>query len=129
MKFSSLLACFLPSFSFYWLICGNWSPWDRGLIGAEAAALPHSHGNTGTKMNLQPTPAACSNARSLTHWARPGVESTSSERQCWLLNPLSQNGNSLNWYSLEWHILLTFSRFNKCTHFGNEKTTQFIVIL
>ena len=36
--------------------------------------------------------AACSNTRSLTHWARPGIEPTSSQRQC--LNPLGHKGES-----------------------------------
>ena len=37
---------------------------------------------------------ACDNAGSLTHWARPGVKSTSSWTLCWVLNPLSHNRNS-----------------------------------
>ena len=51
---------------------------DRGLIGAIAAGLHHSH----------------SNARSLTHWTMPRVEHASS----WMLVRfllLSHNGNSL----------------------------------
>ena len=35
---------------------------------------------------------SCGNARSLTHWARPGIKSASSSS--WVLNPLSHNGNS-----------------------------------
>ena len=31
---------------------------------------------------------------SLTHWVRPGIEPTSSQRQCQALNLLSHNGNS-----------------------------------
>ena len=46
----------------------------RGQIRAEAAGLHHSQSNT----------------RSLTHWARPGIEPTSSWRLCHVLN----NGNS-----------------------------------
>ena len=38
--------------------------------------------------------AACSNTRSLTHWARPGIEPASSWRQHGVLNLLSHNGNS-----------------------------------
>ena len=37
---------------------------------------------------------ACSNAGSLTHWARPGVEPASSQRQHQVLNLLSLSGNS-----------------------------------
>ena len=36
---------------------------------------------------------ACGNSESLTHWARPWVESTPSRTWCWVLNPLSHNGN------------------------------------
>ena len=50
----------------------------RGQITAAATAIP----------------AACSNARSLTHWVRPGVKLASSEIQGWVLNLLSHNGNS-----------------------------------
>ena len=34
------------------------------------------------------------NAGSLTHWPRPGIKPASSQRHCWVLNLLSQNGNS-----------------------------------
>ena len=37
---------------------------------------------------------ACGNARSLTHWARPGIKPSSSQRQCQILNPMSHNRNS-----------------------------------
>ena len=37
--------------------------------------------------------AACGNTRPLTHRARPGIEPISSQRQCWVLNLLSHNGN------------------------------------
>ena len=36
----------------------------------------------------------CSNARSLTHWARPGTKPTSLRTLCLVLNLLSHNGNS-----------------------------------
>ena len=52
--------------------------WASGQIGAAAAGLRHSHSNT----------------KSLTYWARPGVEPTSSQILCWVLNMLSHNGNS-----------------------------------
>ena len=38
---------------------------------------------------------ACSNGRSLTHRAKPGIEPTSSQTPYWVLNPMSHNGNSL----------------------------------
>ena len=37
---------------------------------------------------------ACGNTRSLAHWARPEIEPTSSQKQCWVLNPLSHSRNS-----------------------------------
>ena len=37
---------------------------------------------------------ACGNAEALTHWARTGVEPTSSQRLYWILNPLRHNRNS-----------------------------------
>ena len=42
--------------------------------------------------------AACSNPESLTHWTRPGSKPASSWRQCQILNPLSHNGNSWNFF-------------------------------
>ena len=39
--------------------------------------------------------AACGNVGSLTHWARPRIESTSSWTLCGILNLLSHNGNSV----------------------------------
>jgi len=36
----------------------------------------------------------CSNSGSLTHWARPGIESASSWTLCCVVNPLSHSGNS-----------------------------------
>ena len=38
--------------------------------------------------------AACSNARSLTHWVRPGLQPASLQRLHWVLNAQSHNGNS-----------------------------------
>ena len=52
----------------------------RGWVGAKAAGLHHSHSNDGSEPSGTYT-TAHSNARSLTHWARPGVEHTSS----WML--------------------------------------------
>ena len=39
--------------------------------------------------------AACSNARSLTHWVKPGIKPASSWTLCWVLNLLSHNRNSM----------------------------------
>ena len=39
----------------------------RGLMGVTAASLHHSHGNTGSKLRLRPTPQLRGNAGSLIH--------------------------------------------------------------
>ena len=44
----------------------------RGQISAAAASLHQSHSSEGFKLCLQPT--ACSNARSLMHWATRGIK-------------------------------------------------------
>ena len=64
-------------------------------IQAESVTYATAHGNTG----------------SLTHWAKPGVEPASSQRQCWVLNPMSHNRNSRSkfflsgrWKSMKGHV-------------------------
>ena len=50
----------------------------RGRIGSTAASPHHSHSNA--RSESHPTPqltATCCTARSLTHWARPGIEPVS----------------------------------------------------
>ena len=39
----------------------------------------------------------CDNAGFLTHRSRLGIEPASSQRQCWVLNPVNHNGNSCSW--------------------------------
>ena len=51
----------------------------RGWIRAVATGLHHSHCNMGSEPYLRPTPQLM--AGSSTHWARPGIEPTSS----WML--------------------------------------------
>ena len=75
---------FYQLFSFFFLLfratpTAYGSSQARGRIGAVAAGLCHSHSNTG----------------SLTHWARPGIEPSSS----WILvgfNTTEPYGNSSN---------------------------------
>ena len=45
-------------------------------------------------------PAACSDAGSLTHWARPRIEPTTSQRQCRVLKLLSPSGKSSGSFSI-----------------------------
>ena len=50
----------------------------RGLMGAVAAGLLHSHSNTRSEPHLRPTPQFTATPDPLNHWARPGIESESS---------------------------------------------------
>ena len=63
----------------------------RGWIGAAAAGLRHSHSNTRCEPYLWPIWRLVA---SLTHWARPGIEPTSSYTLCEILNLLSHNRHS-----------------------------------
>ena len=58
----------------------------RGLIGAVAASQHHSHSNTGIRAMSVTYTTAHGNARSLTHWARPGIKPTNS---CFLVGFVS----------------------------------------
>ena len=58
--------------------CGTWKFLGQGWNQSCSWGLCHSHSHT----------------RSLTYWARPGIEPTSSQRQYWVLNLLIHNGNS-----------------------------------
>ena len=74
-------------FSFLGCTCGIWSSQARSWIRAAAASLRHSHSHAGSIWAaLCPAAsanyaAAYSNTGSLTHWARPGIEPTTS----WIL--------------------------------------------
>ena len=50
----------------------------RGPIGTVTASLCQSHSNGESKPCLWPTPQLNGNVRSLTHWARPGMEPATS---------------------------------------------------
>ena len=84
----------------------------RGWIRATAASLPNISARS--EPHLRPT-AACGYTVSLTHWMRPGIKSTSSQRLHWVLNPLSHNENSsvfntpllqavLIWHTESYHL-------------------------
>ena len=53
----------------------------RGLIGAVAASLCHSHSNAGSQAASSTYTTAQGTAGSLSHWTRPGIEPASS----WML--------------------------------------------
>ena len=65
--------------SFYSHTCGIGKFLGQGSNWSCSCSLGYSHGNTRSKPHLQPMPQALGNARSLTHWVRPGTEPASSE--------------------------------------------------
>ena len=73
--------------------CGIWKFPSYGSNWSCGCGLCYNHSNSG----------------SLTHWARPGIEPTSSGRLCWVLNLLSHSVNStylvFSNESLYWPIL------------------------
>ena len=75
------------------------SSWTRVQIGAAAEA--YATGATSVTYT-----AACGNAGSLTHWARPGMEPLTSQGLCRVLNLLSPNRNSYTF--IFYYFFLTF---------------------
>ena len=57
------------------------APVARSGFGAAAAGLCHSHSNAGSQLHFRPTLQLTAVPDPLTHWARPGIELTSS----WIL--------------------------------------------
>ena len=84
----------LKLFIFYRCTYGIWKFLGQGS-NQSCSCLPTSQSR---QNRIQATSvtyiAAYGNAGSLTHWTRPGIEPTSSQRQHWVLNLLSHNGNS-----------------------------------
>ena len=89
------------------------SAWTRGQIGAAADNLhsrPQQHRIQASSMTYA---VAFGNIGSLTHWARSGIEPTSSQTLSQVLNPLSHNRNS--YFILEWiysHFFFSSSNQN-----------------
>ena len=80
--------------SFYGHTCGIWMFLGQGSNRSCSCGLcpqPQQHWVWAISVNYT---AACSNAESLTHWMRPGIEPASSWRQHWVFNPLSHSRNS-----------------------------------
>ena len=82
-----LVSNYRAFFFFFWLFRAALLPSGgsqaRGQIGAAAASLHHSLSNTGSKLYLKSATytTVYDEARSLTHWARPGIKLASS----WML--------------------------------------------
>ena len=95
-KAKSNRRCIFFFFFFFCLEPHLWYVEVPGLGGksqlqVRATPQPQQHQNWTTSA---PHTAACSNARSLNHWVRPGIEPTSSWTLCQALNPLRHNENS-----------------------------------
>ena len=68
---------------------------------------------------------ACSNIRSLTHWRKSGIKCLSSRTLCWVINPLSHNGNAL--VSYFWTLVIGIYIFNEKAlekHFTRNKVKR-----
>ena len=81
---NTLMFCFIPYAFYFWLFgatsMANGGSQARGLIRAVAAGLHQSNASQ-IQATSETSTMSHSDARSPTHWARPGMESTSS----WLL--------------------------------------------
>ena len=76
----------------YGCTCGIWKFLGQGVklepqLGPTPQPRQHWIGATSVTH-----PTVCGNTRSLTHWARPGIKPTSSQRQCQVPNSLSHIG-------------------------------------
>ena len=71
-------------FPFYSRAYGIWKFLGQGLNWSCSCGLYHS--NTRSEPHLWPVLQLCGNAGCLTHWARPGVKPTPSQRQCQILS-------------------------------------------
>ena len=76
---------------------------------------------------------ACSNTGSLTHWARPGIEPTSSQVQHQLFNPLSHNRN-FYLTNFKWNRRNQFLQFSyrfppTCILYGMNTVVNYVLIL
>ena len=102
-----LLCFFFFFFRAAYVVYGSFQA--RSQIGAAAAS--HSYSNAGSKPCLWPiSHTAYSNARSLTHWVRPGIRLASSRILVRFL-PTSHNGNSCHMSSLEKWLFRSSAHF------------------
>ena len=93
-RFFSLLFCLLAFF--LQPHCGPWKFQFQVLNQSYSWGLCHSHSHShmGSKLHLWPTlqPGVTPDPQVA---ERPGIELTSSQRQCWVLNKLSRSRTSL----------------------------------
>ena len=68
--------------------------------------------------------AACGSARSITHWARLGIEPTSSWTLCWVLNLLSHN--RIPWVEFKFLSQFSAKEINKSYSLHEEKMSNFL---
>ena len=73
----------------------------RGQIGAIASGLHHSHSKVGSKPCLQTYTTAHGNARSPTHWIRPGIKHPILMDTSWIVSTAPQ------WELQDWSISIS----------------------
>ena len=95
-----------------------------GWIGAAAEAYTTATGTPDLSGN---DTYAYRNIGSLTHWARPGIRPTCSQRQHQVLIPLSHNGNSC--FFLLNQTLTTHCGYNFCSLRRDNKTNMNFIFL
>ena len=86
--------CMLAFFFFNSCTCGigKFPVW--GGIGSIVAGLCHSHSHSTDLSHICDLHCSLCNMGSLTHWARPEIKPVPSCTLCWVLHPVSRNGNS-----------------------------------
>ena len=115
-SFFFTLSLFLPFFPFSLPFLSHFFLWTFGIwkflgLGSNQSCnwdLRHSHSSGGSVTYV----TACSNTWSLTHWERPGMESTTSQRLCQVLNLQHHNRNSWNAFKMCWCLGLTHRDFS-----------------
>ena len=85
---------------------GSSQVWGR--VRATAASLYHADTEMQDLSRICDLRSSLGQCRSLTHWARPGIEPASSWTPCWVLNPLSHHGNSY----FPSHLLFSWKKIN-----------------
>ena len=84
----------LHLFSFYCHTCGIWKfpgQASNQSCSCQPMSQPQQHQIQATSATYA---TACDNTGSLTHSVRPEIKPSSSLTPCWVLNPLSHEGNS-----------------------------------
>jgi len=107
-------AVFFLSFFFFFCLFSRATPTAyggsqaRGLIGAVATSLHHSHSNAGSERAVSVTyTTAHGSVEPLTHWARPGIEPATSWFLVGFVNHGATTGTPRRLFSLRWNISMS----------------------